>query len=510
MIEIRRAESDADLEAWRRVRIAVLPNERCDGVEELRRGATAETLYVVAFDDGELVGSGFAGRSDLGGGALAPRVLPEARRRGFGTALLRELAAHLERVGHETAGSLVDDEGSLAFAARFGFSETGRQVEQVREVRADEPRPHVPDGVELVSLAERPDLFRRTYDELALQAFEDMPTPVTVSITPEIWEREWVSWPEGSFVALAGDELVGCAGLIRDLDQPTRAENSLTAVRRDWRGRGLARALKETVISWASANGLTELYTWTQTGNENMRAVNERLGYVTRDVSDQRPVALAVARVVRRADPEKLYYTLEFFLATPTWVVTSLYLVSVLHLSPLQLVLMGTAMEASVFLCEIPTGVVADTYSRRLSLVVGYLGMGASWLLVGVIDSPVAVIALWARGASRTRSRAARTRRGSRTSSESSACRTSSSAARASRTRARSSGCWRSSGSARVSLRAAVLASGAVTIACGLACALLMPETGFRAASATTAATPSARSARRPRAACASCAASRC
>jgi len=267
------------------VRIAILPNERCDSIEDLRRGATAETLYVVAFDDGELVGSGSAGRSDLGGGALAPRVLPEARRRGYGTALLRELVAHCTGVGHESAGSLVDDEGSLAFAERFGFRETGRQVEQVREIRAHEPRPRVPDGVTVASLAERPDLFRRAYDELALQAFEDMPTPTTVSITPEIWEREWVSWPEGSFVALAGDELVGCAGLIRDVDRPRRAENSLTAVRRDWRGRGLARALKETVIAWASANGLTELYTWTQTGNENMRAVNEKLGYVTRDVA---------------------------------------------------------------------------------------------------------------------------------------------------------------------------------------------------------------------------------
>ena len=59
---------------------------------------------------------------------------------------------------------------------------------------------------------------------------------------------------------------------------------------------------------------------------------------------------------MRRVDAEKLYYALEFFLSTPTWVVTSLYLVSVLHLSPLQLVLMGTAMEAAVFLCEIPTG----------------------------------------------------------------------------------------------------------------------------------------------------------
>ena len=285
MIEIRQAETDADLEAWRRVRIALLPNERCSSVEELRRMATPESLYLLASVDGELAGSGLAGRSDLGGGVLIPRVLPEARRNGVGTALLRAAAAHLEHVGYETAGSMVDDEGSLAFAERFGFRETGRQVEQVRTIRADETRPRVPDGIELVSLAERPDLFRRTYDELALQAFEDMPTPTTISITPEIWEREWLSWPEGSFVALAGGELVGCAGLIRDDDRPDRAENSLTAVRRDWRGRGLARALKETVIAWASANGLTEVYTWTQTGNENMRAVNEKLGYATRDVS---------------------------------------------------------------------------------------------------------------------------------------------------------------------------------------------------------------------------------
>ncbi len=75
------------------------------------------------------------------------------------------------------------------------------------------------------------------------------------------------------------------AGLVQDADQPGRAENALTTVRRDWRGRGVARALKETTIAWASRHGIHEIYTWTQTGNENMRAVNERLGYVTRDIS---------------------------------------------------------------------------------------------------------------------------------------------------------------------------------------------------------------------------------
>ena len=282
---IREAVTDEDLEAWRRVRMALLPNERTAGVDELRRTASPEQVLLLAEVGGEVVGSGAASPSDMSGAALFPRVLPAFRRRGIGTALLRALAAHAESVGHSEAGSLVDDDGSLAFAERFGFRETGRQVEQVRAVSGGEPAPRVPDGITLVSLADRPELRLRTYHELALEAFEDMPTPDRISITPEQWEREWITWPEGSFVALAGDEIVGCAGLIRDDDRPDRAENSLTAVRRDWRGRGVARALKEQTIAWAAERGLSEIYTWTQTGNENMRAVNERLGYVTRDLT---------------------------------------------------------------------------------------------------------------------------------------------------------------------------------------------------------------------------------
>ena len=52
-------------------------------------------------------------------------------------------------------------------------------------------------------------------------------------------------------------------------------------------------------------------------------------------------------------------------------------------------------MEGAVFLFEIPTGVVADTYSRRLSLIIGYLGMGVAWMLVGVVSAPWLIIALW-------------------------------------------------------------------------------------------------------------------
>jgi len=283
MIGVRRVESDADLEAWRRVRIAVLPNERTSTVEEIRRAETPEQLMLLAEADGELLGSGVAGRSDVGGhGFVAPRVLPDKRRNGVGTALLQRLAEHVESLGFPRAGSNVDDSGSLEFAHRFGFREHDRQVEQVREIAGNEPTPRIPDGIELASLAERPELFPRVYHELAVEALADLAVTPKVEISFEDWEREWVTWPEGSFIALTGDEIVGCAGLIRDYDRPDRAEHSLTAVRRDWRGRGLAKALKRQTIAWAAANGLTELYTWTQTGNEAMQAVNERLGYSIR------------------------------------------------------------------------------------------------------------------------------------------------------------------------------------------------------------------------------------
>lgn len=67
----------------------------------------------------------------------------------------------------------------------------------------------------------------------------------------------------------------------------------------------------------------------------------------------------------------------------PAFVVIAVYLVRDVGLSPLQLVLVGTVMEAAVFVSEIPTGVFADTYSRRASLVVSFVVQGIGWMIVG-------------------------------------------------------------------------------------------------------------------------------
>ena len=55
------------------------------------------------------------------------------------------------------------------------------------------------------------------------------------------------------------------------------------------------------------------------------------------------------------------------------WTVVAVYYVTVVEMNPFELVLVGTVMEVAVFLFEVPTGVVADTYGRRLSIVISYL-----------------------------------------------------------------------------------------------------------------------------------------
>lgn len=63
--------------------------------------------------------------------------------------------------------------------------------------------------------------------------------------------------------------------------------------------------------------------------------------------------------------------------------VTSLYEATVAGLTPVQLILVGTTLEISAFVFEVPTGIVADVYSRRLSIIIGYILMGFGFLIEG-------------------------------------------------------------------------------------------------------------------------------
>jgi len=65
----------------------------------------------------------------------------------------------------------------------------------------------------------------------------------------------------------------------------------------------------------------------------------------------------------------------------------AVYYVVTVGMNPLQLVLVGTTLELTVFLFEIPTGVVADTYSRRLSVIIGYALIGLCYVITGLVPA---------------------------------------------------------------------------------------------------------------------------
>jgi mycothiol synthase len=281
-ITIRPVSSKADYAAWREVRIAVLPDERAPTIAELSAQAGPQHHYVLAEFNGTLVGAGFVGSSSLTGHAsVAPRVLPAFRRRGVGSALLRVLAHDAAAMGFTTVTANATDAGSARFAELHGFREVDRQIEQVRAI-VDESAPQTPPGVTIVPVSARPELWLSAYHTVGVQAFQDVATVAVLEVTPQEWQRDWITSQDAMFVALANGEVIGCAGLMPDPDEPGRAEHALTAVRRDWRRRGVATALKRTTLAWAAVNGFSEVYTWTQRNNDGMRALNTRLGFRTR------------------------------------------------------------------------------------------------------------------------------------------------------------------------------------------------------------------------------------
>jgi len=278
---LRPVVSGADLDAWARLKSAIVPNEPVTA-EQIQATDQEGRILLLAEVEGALAGCGIAARSHFAGrGFVAPRVLPEFRRRGIGTALLLALADHVRSLGREELISFVyaGEPDSVAFAERFQQEVVDYQLEQIRLIGAEEPVAP-PEGIEIVALGDRREELLRAAWPVALEGYADMPLPGDVSFERDEWLRDEATRPKGSFVALEDGEVVGYAGLLEHANGSAVAEHGLTVVRRDRRRRGIASALKRAQLEWAARSGLVELVTWTQKGNEAMQAINRGLGYV--------------------------------------------------------------------------------------------------------------------------------------------------------------------------------------------------------------------------------------
>src|SRR3970040_2318955 len=88
-----------------------------------------------------------------------------------------------------------------------------------------------------------------------------------------------------------------------------------------------------------------------------------------------------------------VYRGAESFATTLGWTIAPVYFVQDVGMTPLELVLVGTAMEVAYLLFEVPTGIVADTYSRRASVIVAQFVMGASFIVTGLVANAGAILA---------------------------------------------------------------------------------------------------------------------
>ena len=220
-------------------------------------------------------------------------VNEDDRGKGYGKALRDALWSFLKE---QQATRLVsdawdDDPRSLAFAERNGFSIDRHLFKSSLDLTTFDEAPFVSaieklvgEGIQFTSLEEVGDdeLHRRKYHELDERVSQDIPGydfhPMDFT---EYCQRSFhadIYRPGGRLVAVDGDQWIGFA-TVRLVAANGNAHNEMTGVRREYRGRGIALALKLLAIRFARSIGAHEITTSNDSLNAPMLAVNRKLGY---------------------------------------------------------------------------------------------------------------------------------------------------------------------------------------------------------------------------------------
>jgi GNAT superfamily N-acetyltransferase len=288
-VEIREIQED-ELGRWvEAMRAGLDEADTVEGYVDWKR-QSRETVWLLASEGERDVGAaiGIGGWHAPDGVARGEvRVAPDARGHGAGSALLAGLSAWATGLGYsELMGPVKEvDDASLRWTERRGFVEVGRNSVLALDLTAiDPPEVVAPEGVAIVSWAERPDAAPGMY-EVAREAYPDIPGEEDTEVEPF---EQWLSMdmqgagdrPEATFLALARGEVVAYAKLSLSRARPTVAMHDITGVKRAWRGRGIAGARKAAVIAWAIENGYERLETQNEERNEPIRRLNQRHGYV--------------------------------------------------------------------------------------------------------------------------------------------------------------------------------------------------------------------------------------
>ena len=108
-----------------------------------------------------------------------------------------------------------------------------------------------------------------------------------------------------------------------------------------------------------------------------------------------RRVLTLLRRPLREADATSTFYALtavSAFAFAACFTLNLVFQYRVIGLDPFQMVLVGTVLEATCFLFEVPTGIVADLFSRRVSVIIGFFLIGAGFAFEGVVATFAAAV----------------------------------------------------------------------------------------------------------------------
>lgn len=280
---------DATLRRWLAVHNAVDPRPLT--LAGYRAELTAATVHLelIAVEDGRDVGV-----VETGWGAISAEsrttfihvwVLPDARRHGIGSALVERCLDLADEHGMTLGrSSAVDgDAGAVAFATRYGLEIVGAGQVGDLDLTPEHAATTValPDGIELSSLADRPDLERAVFD-LDVLVQPEVPTLALEPVpTFEAWRAQTTAdegfVPALSLLALRGEQVVGTIQVYDNAEGT--AFIGMTAVHPDARRLGIARALKAELAGRAARTGWKRIETFNDGSNERMRALNIALGY---------------------------------------------------------------------------------------------------------------------------------------------------------------------------------------------------------------------------------------
>ncbi len=241
---------------------------------------------------------------------LEINVNPDYRRRGIGAHLYDQLSASLVPFDPLAlrARTREDRADAVAFLEKRGFAEEERDWESRLNPQTARLEPLLPSlenvkaaGIELVSVAvlsqRDPDYRQKLYD-LEMEAGEDVPLPE--AFTPpdfESWQKREFGDPnltlEAYLVAVDGERFVGMTQFWRSQTPGAGLHNGFTGLLREYRGRGVAQALKVKNLLWAREQGFEMVKTWNNTHNRAMLHINEGLGF------EKQPAWITFVKVIK-------------------------------------------------------------------------------------------------------------------------------------------------------------------------------------------------------------------